>query len=255
MAAPPPAEPSLAALLAAAAMAALVVGLIKTSLGGGMGLLLTPTLSLFLPARPVLALLAPLLLLSDPISLRYYWRRWDARQLRLLVPATLLGVAVGARVLSVLPEGSLRRMIGVVALVFAAGQLAISLRGRRLLGARPPGAAGIAAGAVAGLASALAHSGGIVLGLYLVALDLSNAAIVATGSAVTVWSNVLKLGAYWYLGFLTPRILVATVAAVPVMLAGAWLGYRVNHRLPRRAFELALIAIGTAGAVRLLLAR
>ena len=248
------AEPSFAALLAAAAAAALVVGILKTSLGGGMGLVLTPTLSLVLPVPAVLAMLAALLFLGDPISLRYYWRRWDARQLRLLVPTALLGVAAGALVLSRVPPSALRRMIGGVALAFAVVQLAISLRGRRLLGARPPAAAGLGAGLLAGVASALAHSGGVVLGLYLVALDLSNAAIVGTGAAVTVWADVVKVTAYWRLGFLTPSIVLAAVVTAPLMLAGGWLGYRVNRRLPRRAFELALIGIGGAGALRLLLA-
>lgn len=64
-------EPSLPALAAAGAVAALVVGFLKTSVGGGIGLVLTPLLSLFLPAQVVLGLTAVQLNLSDPITLRY----------------------------------------------------------------------------------------------------------------------------------------------------------------------------------------
>jgi len=39
-----------------------------------------------------------------------------------------------------------------------------------------------------------------------------------------------------------------------VLLLGAWLGYRLNQVLPRRAFELSLLTIAIAGALRLLLA-
>jgi hypothetical protein len=34
---------------------------------------------------------------------------------------------------------------------------------------------------------------------------------------------------------------------------GSWLGYRLNARLPRRAFALTLVAIALAGALRRLL--
>ncbi|HSE04558.1 MAG TPA: hypothetical protein VLK35_10450 [Methylomirabilota bacterium] len=52
---------------------------------------------------------------------------------------------------------------------------------------------------------------------------------------------------------MTPALLLATMAATPLLYFGSWLGYRLNARLPRRAFALTLIAIALAGAVRLLL--
>ncbi|MBI2219526.1 MAG: hypothetical protein HYU51_19800 [Candidatus Rokubacteria bacterium] len=57
----------------------------------------------------MLALTAPLMSLADPITLRYYWQRWDARQLRLLMPTTLAGIVVGTWVEAALPaSGSVR---------------------------------------------------------------------------------------------------------------------------------------------------
>ena len=72
-----------------------MVGFLKTSVSAGTGLVLTSTLSLVLPAPMVLGLISPLMLMSDPIAMRFYWRRWDGRQLRLLVPATTLGILAG----------------------------------------------------------------------------------------------------------------------------------------------------------------
>lgn len=240
-------------LLAAAAIAALVVGFLKTSIAGGVGLLLTPTLSLVLPAPVVLALIAPLMNLSDPLALRFYWRRWDVRQLRLLIPSACAGVAAGTWGLSRLSEPGLRRTIGVVALVLALAQLALRGEGRPLFGERPHWLVGVVAGVITGLASVVAHSGGLVVGLYLLGTGLSTAGVVATATALYALTNVVKLLGYWRIGFLTGPILVADLLALPLLLAGAWLGYRVHRVLPRRAFELALIAIALAGAARLLL--
>ncbi len=240
-------------LLVAAAFAALVVGFLKTSIGGGTGLVLTPTLSLILPPQVVLALTAPLMNLSDPISLRYFWRRWDGRQLRVLLPTMVAGVVVGTWAVSILSEAALKRAIGATALAFAIVQLVLSGRRRSLFGADPPYSAGAGTGLVAGVASSVAHSGGVILGLYFVSTPLSPTGIVATGTAIVAVTNLVKLGGYWEIGFLTGRILLAAVIATPALVLGAWLGFRVNQSLPRRAFELVLIAIAIAGSIKLLL--
>jgi uncharacterized protein len=250
-----PPEPSLAALLTAAAVAALVVGFLKTSLGGGIGLVLTPTLSIVLPPSVVLALTAPLMALSDPVTLRYYWRRWDTPQLRLLLPANLVGVVLGTWALSILSEAALRTSIAVVALSLAALQVALMIRQRPLREGPPHRTAAAAAGVVTGVASSVAHSGGIVLGLYLAGLRLSSAAVVGTITAVFAASNLLKLAGYWQIGILTPRLLVTALIAAPLVLVGTRLGYGVNRRLPRRWFEVALVTIAVAGSLRLLLGR
>lgn len=247
------AEPSLGLLLGATAAAALVVGFLRTAIGGGIGVVLTTVLSLVLPAQTVLALVAPLLNVSDPISLRYYWRQWDGRQLRLLLPTTVAGVVVGTWLLSLMAEPVLRKTIGGLAVGFASLQLALFVRQRRLFGVRPHSTVGLTAGLLTGTASTVAHSGGIVLGLYLVNTGLSSVAIVATANALVSVSNIVKLLGYWRLGFLTGPILVAAVVVTPLVVVGAWAGYRAHRHIPRRAFELTIIAISLIGGARLLL--
>jgi uncharacterized membrane protein YfcA len=245
-------EAAFPTLLLAAGAAALVVGFLKTSLGGGIGLVLTPTLSLVLPASAVLALIGVLMILADPITLRYYWRQWDGREVAVLMPTALAGIVVGTWALAVLSEPALRRLIGAGALVFALVQLLASAR-RSPIAARASWPTGVAVGLATGVASSVAHSGGIVLGLYLVGKALRPAAIVATSGALVAVTNVLKLGGYWHIGFLGAPIAAAALLAVPLLAFGAWLGYRVNQMLPRRAFERVVIGIAIVAALRLLL--
>jgi uncharacterized membrane protein YfcA len=247
-------EPSLAALAGAAGVGALVVGFLKTSVGGGIGLVLTPALSLFLPAQIVLGLTAVQLNLADPITLRYYWRQWDPRQLRLMLPTLLAGILVGGWALSGLSDSALKKAIGGTAFLGALVQLAM-LRGWLRPGrAHAHWSAGSLLGLVAGLASAVAHSGGIIIGPYLVGLGLSNAAVVATGSALVAVSNVLKLATYWGIGFLSWSLVGLALLSTPVLYLGAWLGYRLNRWIPRVWFALTLILIAVLGSLRLLLA-
>ena len=241
-------------MLGATIVAAFVVGFLKTSVSAGTGLVLTSTLSLVLPAPLVLGMISPLMLTSDPIAMRFYWRRWDNRQLWLLVPASMVGLFIGTWALTMLSEMWLRRTIGVIALALAVLQLAVTGRERPLFGERPHWLIGVAVGVVTGIASIVAHSGGVVSALYLLGTGLAPAPLIATVNVGYAATNLIKVALYWKIGFLTRSALYLSVLTLPVLLLGAWLGYRLNRAIPRRAFELTLLAIAIAGALRLLLA-
>jgi uncharacterized membrane protein YfcA len=243
-------EPSLATLAAATALAAFVTGFLRGSVGGGIGLALTPVLSLVLPAQSALGLTGFMLNLADPFILRHYWRQWNARQLRLILPTALVGILLGVWLIAGMPDHSLRKVIGAVALVLALLQL-LFMRARIHVGHHWGVGSGV--GALTGIASAVANSGGTIMGPYLAGLGLSNAAVVATGAGALFTSNCLKVVSYWSIGFLTWRMVWLSLLASPLLYLGAWLGWRLNAYLPRRWFALALIAISVAGSIKLLL--
>jgi uncharacterized membrane protein YfcA len=243
-------EASLATLAAATAVAALVTGFLRGSVGGGIGLALTPVLSLVLPAQSALGLTGFMLNLADPFILRYYWRQWDARQLRLILPTALVGILIGVWLIAGMPDKRLRTVIGAVALVLALLQL-LFMRARMHVGHHWGVGSGV--GVLTGIASAVANSGGVIMGPYLTGLGLSNAAVVATGAGALFTSNCLKAASYWSIGFLTWRMVWLSLLASPLLYFGSWLGWRLNAYLPRRWFALALVAISVAGSIKLLL--
>lgn len=246
------AEPALPVLAALAAAAALVLGFLKTSVGGGIGLTLTPLLTLILPPSAVLGFLGCLMVLSDPISLRMYWRRWDAGLLRRLIPSSLVGIVLGAWLLAGMSEAGLRRLIGAAALLLAGVTLVGLLRAPRPH-PHPSPVVSAGVGVTMGVASVVANSGGVILGPYLAGLGLSSAWVVGTGQAVVTAANVLKLAAYWAIGFVTLKLALLAVLMTPLVYLGSLVGYRLNARLPRRALALTLIAIAIAGGTKLLL--
>jgi uncharacterized membrane protein YfcA len=230
-------EPSLVTLAAAAALAAFVTGFLRASVGGGIGLALTPVLSLALPAQSALGLTGFMLNLADPFVLRYYWRQWDGRQLRLILPTALVGIVLGVWMISGMPDHRLLQLVFMRAKIHVGHHWGV----------------GSGIGVLIGITSAVANSGGTIIGPYLAGLGLSNAAVVATGAGALVAANCLKVVSYWTIGFLTWRMVGLSLLASPLLYLGSWLGWRVNAYIPRRWFALALIAISVAGSLKLLL--
>ena len=85
-----------------------------------------------------------------------------------------------------MPDHRLRKVIGAVALVLAVLQL-VFMRAKIHVGHHWGVGSGI--GVLIGMASAVANSGGTIIGPYLAGLGLSNAAVVATGAGALVTAN------------------------------------------------------------------
>ena len=75
--------------------AVLALGLSKGGFAG-ISLLATPLLALYLPPLEAAALLLPILIVQDVISVWVYRRDWSAWNLKVLTPGALIGLGVGA---------------------------------------------------------------------------------------------------------------------------------------------------------------
>src|SRR5262249_58727216 len=133
----------------------------------------------------------------------------------LRVPAPILGLFIGTWTLTLLSEVSLRRTIGLIALALAILQLAVSGRERPLFGERPHWLIGVAVGALTGIASIVAHSGGAVSALYLLGAGLPPIPLIATVNAGYAATNLIKVFLYWKIGFLSRTVLLLDVLALP----------------------------------------
>ncbi|MYM85886.1 TSUP family transporter, partial [Rugamonas sp. FT82W] len=102
-----------------AAPAVLLTGISKGGLGGALGGLAVPMMSLAIAPAAAAAIMLPILCLTDLAGLRAYWGVWDRSLLRVLLPGGLLGVAAGALSFGRLDEAGVRALVGLIAVVFA----------------------------------------------------------------------------------------------------------------------------------------
>jgi uncharacterized membrane protein YfcA len=146
-------------------IAAIFVGVVKGGLGPVPGALIVPLLSTTMPVSDAVGITLPLLIVGDWIALPIYWRTWDSRALRLLLPGAVIGVIMGIVLLTSLPDDTLRRVLGVFTLIVAAYKLASD--SLSAMSYTPRGWHGVLAGWGSGFGSALANAGAPPITAYL----------------------------------------------------------------------------------------
>ena len=234
------------------AAGALLVGFCKVGFGQGAGLVALPLYTLWLPVRLANGLLAPLLVLSDLISLRAFWRRWDTRALLDFLPGQLAGVLLGTYALAHLSEAAARQVIGGFLVALALVQVWAFRSESRASARAPARGPALAVSLLSGFTSALAQLGSAFLSLYLVRLRATKETFVATLNLTFLFSNVVKLAGYWHYGLLNLAVLRSDAWLAPAVLAGAALGLAAQRRLPQRAFDYVVLVFVLAAGIKLL---
>jgi uncharacterized protein len=220
--------------------------------GFGASPITIPVLVHVLPLTFVLAL-AAILDLGSALVLGLRTRREaDVRELAVLVPFTLVGLALGVTLLVRLPRDATLLALGLFVCAFALHVIVRRDAVRRLsrLWAAP-------AGIVGGVLGALFGIGGPPYVMYIAGRVAEPVAQRATISHMVILSVGLRVAAFALAGLLTsPGLWLAVAALLPVAWAGVWVGHRVHVRLaPATAARViggALLASGVALILRTL---
>lgn len=218
--------------LAVIAVIAFAAGAAKVAFGVGSGALLTPVAALVLPAKTAVALMAPLMMVTDFVAIPRYWRKWSGRHVLVVIPTAFVGIILGTVFLTWASPLWVKRAIGVVALLFVATQMWRRTRSFGASRTKVPDSLGYVAGLFAGVTSGIAHAGGIVISIYFIESGLTKQVFVASVIATLFLTDVTKMISYWQSGVLTWPVLVTGLLLSPAMLlggsAGAWLSQRMT---------------------------
>ena len=144
----------------AAVPAVLLFGISKGGFGGGLGVVAVPLMALVISPVQAAAILLPILCLMDLVSIGAYRGKWDWAELRLLIPASLIGIAAGTMLFGYMSPAVVKLIIGIVAISFTLYFYYATRRQSSVELPDAPRSAGVAAGAVGGFTSFVAHSGG-----------------------------------------------------------------------------------------------
>jgi len=214
---PPPAD------LVTLAGAALLIGLAKGGFGGPLPpLFATLLLSERSTVAAAVVVATPMLLTGDGFALWSYWCRWNLPQIRVLLPAGVLGVFVGLFLLRDLPDRALRVSLGVAGLVVVLYKIHTQWRGHEHYVRRAWH--GPLAGLLGGATSAMLNAGGPPVISYLLLQRLSPLAFTATNTLFFSVVNMLKVPGSLAIGVVDPTVLLWSLLVCPIVAGGVFLG-------------------------------
>jgi uncharacterized membrane protein YfcA len=218
----------------AAVPGVLLFGISKGGFAGGFGIVTVPLMALAIAPAQAAAIMLPILLAMDVGAVWAYRRYWDRALVRVLLPAGLLGTAIGTLVFRELSSDAIRLFLGALAIGFVLWRTL--LRARSVAVESPSAAKGAFWAMVSGLTSFVAHAGGPPISVYLLPLRLAPSVLVGTVAVLFAALNWSKVLPYWWLGLFSTQNLLTSAALAPVGVAGVALGVWLHRRVREAVF-------------------
>jgi len=216
----------------AAVPAVTFLGLSKGGFAGA-GLLATPLLALTLPPLQAAAILLPILILQDIISVFVYRHDWDARILKVMLPGAIMGISAAWVLAAHVSDAHVRLVVGIIALGFVlnqwVGRTRTDLR-------RPMVPKGVFWGGVSGFTSMLCQAGGPPFQVYVMPQQLAKLTFVGTMAVFFAALNLIKVVPYFALGQFSTAGPATSVALVPLAVAANFLGIWLVRVTPTALF-------------------
>ncbi len=237
--------------IATVTLGALAGGFVSGLAGFGTGL---TAMGIWLHAVPP-AVAASLVIICSVVSqlqtIRAVWHAITPRRVLPFILPGLAGVPVGTMLLGVVDPSGFRISIGVLLLGFALFQLFAGARLRLAWGGR---ALDMGVGLASGVLGGLAGLSGVLLTVLAALRGWGKDERRGLFQAFNLSILLCSLGAHAVAGRLDGAVGLATVAALPGTLAGAWLGARVYRRLSDQRFNDVILVLLAFSGLTLILA-
>lgn len=227
-----------------------LIAFMKGAFGGGFAIVGIPLLALVMEPIEAGAMLAPLFVAMDLVALRYWSpSTWSKPDLKILIPGLVVGIGAGTWLLGVLDGRAVAIMIGSITLLFTArwyvGGGKVAQQDRSTVRAA-------FAGAMSGVTTMVAHSGGPPLAMYLLPLGLSKNVYAGTTSLFFTAGNLMKLMPWIWLGSIAGTPWLLMILVLPAVPFGVWTGWKLHERLDQAKLYRVLYALLVVVAVKLI---
>jgi uncharacterized protein len=213
--------------------AVIFLGLSKGGFSG-IGMVSTPLLAIILPPLEAAAILLPIILLQDTISVWVYRRVWDPWNLKVMIPGCVLGVGSAWLFAAHVSTGAIRLVVGLIALGFVGYALF-----RHWLPSEPRtprGSHGVFWGALSGFTTTLIQIGAPPYYAFVLPQRLPKMIYVGTTVMFFAAANIMKIAPYVALGQFSTAGLNTSLALFPLAIATNFLGIWLVRVTPEAMF-------------------
>ena len=211
----------------------------------GIGMIATPLLALAVPPLQGAAILLPILMCQDMISVWTYRHKWSAWNLKVLMAGSLFGIGAATLFASSVSNAAIEVTIGAIGLAFVFYTWLGTWLGPRLLTGlrqvpdkprRPPVALGMVWGALSAFMSLLIQVGAPPFQIHILPQRLDKLTLVGTSVIFFAFVNWMKVLPYFMLGQFSPRNFATSLALLPLAIAANFLGIWLVRKTPQERF-------------------
>jgi len=194
------------------------------------------------------AILLPVLLIMDFIAMYIYWNKWDLKNIKIIIPPALLGIAIGTLTFGFTSEDSIRIIIGFIAIIF----IFLSLFQNKNQLVLPTNKKGVFWSIIGGYTSFIIHSGGTPVNFYLLPQKLNKTVYVSTMTLVFLIINIVKLFPYYYLNQLIFSNLKISLILSPLAPISIYIGYYLHKKVDEKNFYFLIYFFLGIGGIKLI---
>ena len=213
--------------------AVVMLGLSKGGFSG-IGMVSTPLLALTMPPLQAAAILLPIILLQDAMSVWVYRRQWDAWNLKVMLPGAVAGVGAAWTFAAYMSDAWILLVVGLIGLALVAYAWLGSAP--KKIQPRPNTIYGACCGGLAAFTSTLIQIGAPPYYVFVLPQRLDKMIYVAT----TIWFfaavNAMKVIPYFALGQFSSSGLATSAVLVPLAIASNFLGIWLVRIMPQELF-------------------
>lgn len=215
------------------ALVVVLIGISKSAFAGALGVFAVPLLMLKLPASQAIALMLPLLIIGDILSVKSFWRKWDNKLLIPLIPGAIVGVIIAYLIIDIINANHLRFIIAFICILLAIRNILFKQSSLRFLSNK---IGAVIMSMFSGITSSLVHAGGPPIIIYFTAIGLTPSKFVATAAIFFASMNLLKLAAALSFGLLTSETVLTALLFFPLAFVGNWIGVKINNAIDKQLF-------------------
>jgi uncharacterized membrane protein YfcA len=171
-----------------------------------------------------------------------------------LVPSCMIGIAIGLYLFTSLDSRTLTQGLGTLILLYGVYSLWLTSRPPTRWQGSPRVIAPIAGTLGGAVGTTFGTMASVLFAIYFDVIRMAKESFRATMTAILVALGIVRGLGYWAVGQYTRDVLITTAIALPMMLAGIFVGNRIHTGLSELAFRRlvggALIASGLALLVK-----
>lgn len=202
----------------------------------GLGMLSMPIMAQGMNPIEGAAILLPILVVQDLVSVWAFRRTWDKAILTAMLPGMAVGVGLGYALATVVDAKIVTGIIGLLSLLFGSYRLWIERGGKVPLPSNSPYWVGSLFGVGSGFASQIAHAGAPPFQMWVIPRQLPRDVLVGTTAIAFAAMNWMKIPTYAALGQFTRANLQTSALLLPVALAATAAGVMLVRKVDAQRF-------------------